>query len=150
MANSRRISISLQQTLGADSNVSGYQNAITAWQQTPEDGGGPSPGFLTVPQGGMIVDLSRLVDPGPCLIQCIEDDDDVFVSYGIYDPIADKFYPFGAVWGKGPAHFFEFSPDFTERYEGTGTGTSSEFLQFMMKPRLNAGACRVKVDAFNY
>lgn len=104
---------------------------------------GPTPGAITVSVEGTDVNLSQLTTPGWCRLWNLDATN--FVTYGIWDPEAELFYPFGELEpGKGAV--LKLSRFLFQEY-GTGAGTEGpDTNQFRM--RANSAACNVVVEAF--
>lgn len=102
-----------------------------------------SPGSVTVPLGGKIIDLSEITTPGFTVLRNTSDDEDAYVEYGVYDPATDTFEPFGEL-GPGESNLVKLSRNFRETYEGTGTGTTGPGKRFFMKA--NGEECVVHIE----
>ncbi len=107
---------------------------------------GPVPGAFLASIFGTDVDLSKLVALGGLYtIQNLDQTN--FVSVGIYDPDARRFYPFrdilpGEHWTDRLSRFYR--EDFSGR--GTGTTTMNNTLRVMA----NTAPCVVNVCAFDF
>lgn len=120
-----------------------YPAANSEFRVTVTGTKGPTPGALTIPVGGKVIVLDELVTPGLCRI--VNRDEDNFVTFGMWDQSASRFYPMFEV-GPGEAYVFKFSRDVREEYTNTGTGTTGLAAKFFAKA--NTAACSVSVEAF--
>lgn len=120
-----------------------YQSQPTSFVADVDGSKGPTPGALTVPTGGKIILFNELTTPGLCRL--INYDQTNYVTYGIYDPDYDRFYPLGELL-PGESYVLRLSRIFRQEYDGTGTGTSPPSCYFFMKA--NTAQCNVSVEAF--
>jgi len=104
---------------------------------------GPTPGALTIPTGGKAVSFEELSTPSLCVLK--NSDATNYVSYGIYDPQTDVYYPLGELL-PGESYVLRLSRDLQEEYVGTGTGTTAANNQFFMKA--DGADVEVTVKAF--
>ena len=140
MANEIRVNSSLTiRQVDADNNVVlEYQSRPTSFQEDMSGAVGPSPGAILALTTGTIVDLSVLTIPGAYRIASLDDDEGNYIEYGIYDPQADEFYPWGEL-RPGHSHVGYFSRNLLEMYTNTGTGTTGAIKKVMVKA-FNANA----------
>lgn len=106
---------------------------------------GPVPGAFTAATTGTDVDLSELTTPGVCIIKNFDDTN--YVTYGMWDPESNLFYPLGEVQ-PGEAWPLRLSRFISQEYgTGTGTGTAGPSTN-KLRIIANAAACNVSVEAF--
>lgn len=149
MAGQATIQVSLQIASGAlsyRSNPTGFNTVVNA-TSAPK---GPSPGAITVPYGGVSVDLSQLSVPGWCWLQNL--DAAAYVEYGIYDETSLTYYPLGLI-PPGTPQLIYLSPNLgVADHPGTGTHSSGHTTKLFLKAfnsTLSAEvACDARVDAF--
>ncbi len=139
MANEARITSSLQIVKAPIT----YLSQPTAFTADVDGTKGPCIGAFTASVYGTIVDFSQLTTPGLYRVQ--NQDDANYVEWGLYDPDSDKFYPKEEV-GPGETYVGKFSRNLLERYEGTGTGTSSPTMKIMFKA--NTANVEVLLEVF--
>lgn len=111
------------------------------------DGKGPTPGSITVTYDGTLIDLSELTDPGYLHMVNQEPTEGTTVSWGVYDPQTNRYYPIG-VLRPGKPVFFELDELFgSEFYPVTGTGTGISSNSLMIKAK-DGDSATVFVGAF--
>jgi hypothetical protein len=139
MANEASIRSSLQIRKG---NLN-YQGQPTAFLGNVTGTKGPLPGAVSVPPGGINVDLSGLTKPGYCRLQNL--DAVATVDYGIWDATSSTFFPVGEIQ-PGETYIIRFSRHLMEEYFGTGTGVLDPSDRFRL--RSSVGTVVVVVEAF--
>lgn len=139
MANEVQIRSSLQ----VNKDAIEYQSRPTAFAADMAGTKGPTPGALTVSTGGTDVDLTGLTTPGFCRMQ--NQDTTNFVTYGIWDPEGNKFFPLGEMLA-GEVFVLRLARDIEAEY-GTGTGTTGANTN-RLRLKANTAACVVLVEAF--
>lgn len=103
-----------------------YQNRPVSFIADVGGRKGPTPGALTAPKYGKVVDFGELSTIGFCIIRNLEKKGEAAsrpLEYGIYDPGSGLTFPFGEVW-PGEMYVLRLSPNLSEEYSGTGTGTT--------------------------
>lgn len=139
MANEVRIQASLRIISG---NVN-YNAQPTSYNDTLSSTKGPSPGAVTVDTEGTDIDFSELIVPGWCRLMNLDDTN--FVTWGIWDPETEKFYPCGEL-GPGQTYPIKLSRYLQQEF-GTGTGTTGpDTNRFRIKA--DTAPCDVLVEAF--
>ena len=104
---------------------------------------GPAPGAFTASLAGTSVDLSEFTTPGLCRVQNIDATN--YVTWGIWDPESELFYPLGEILA-GESYVIRLSRLLSGEL-GTGAGTvGANTNTFMFKS--NTAACVVLVEAF--
>lgn len=124
-----------------------YQSRPTAFQADVTGTKGPTPGAIAVSTSGVDVSLAELGTPGLCRLMNLTDDDNIYITYGIWDPESTKFYPLGELLA-GESYVIRLARDIQEEYgAGAGTGTTGADTN---KLRLKAigGAAVALVEAF--
>jgi hypothetical protein len=141
MANEVRVQSGLQVLKRNDANtivMVDYQSRPISFQADMTGAVGPSPGAILALTTLTVVDLSLLTIPGFYRISSLDDDTGNYVQYGIYDPQADEFYPWGEL-GPGESYVGKFSRNLLEMYTNTGTGTTGTIKRVAVKA-FNANA----------
>ena len=136
---------SVRSALTINKDTFQHRPSRTAFNMDVEGRMGPSPGGLTIPIGGVVVDLSQFVTPGLYEIANLEEEGGNYFTYGIYDPEQGRFYP----WGEchpGQSFVGLFSRDLREEYVGTGTGTTAPTNKVFLKA--NGGTVAGYLGAF--
>ena len=139
MANEATVISSLQIRKG---NVD-YQSRPTSYQADVASGKGPSPGALTVPTGGRVIDLSELATLGLCKIANI--DETTTLRWGLYDLSTNTYMPVGKML-PGEFTVLRLDLDIEGEYSGTGTGTIGIGNRLFL--RGDGASCEVLVEAF--
>jgi hypothetical protein len=111
--------------------------------------GGPTPGFISATYDGTDVDLSQLAAPGWIDIYNQEPTTDgVTVSWGVYDPETDRYYPVGKLLpGEGTGLFRVDDLLQGEFYPATGSGSSVMTNRLRVKAK-DGDVASVVVSAF--
>lgn len=126
-----------------------HQPRQREWKADMTGAKGPTPGAITATYDGTDIDLSQLTDPGWIDIYNQEPEDGgITVSWGVYDPETDRYYPVGKIapgQGTGMLHLdellqFEFDPA-----TGTGTGNPTNRLRIKAK---DGDEANILVQAF--
>lgn len=148
MSGQATVSQSLQITSGNlqyRSQPTGYVDTINATHAAK----GPTPGALTVPIGGVAVNLSALTVPGYCWLQNL--DTVKMLEYGIYDAVSGAFYPMGLV-KPGLWVCLFLSPHLGKAdVPGTGTdetGTTKFYLKGFAADAETQASLLARVDVF--
>lgn len=104
---------------------------------------GPTPGAVTVAVLGTTISLAQLTTPGICVFKNLDDTN--YVTYGIWDPETETFYPLGEIL-PGEVYVLRLSRSISAEY-GTGTGTLVPDTNNLMF-RADTAAVVVSVEAF--
>jgi len=105
---------------------------------------GPTPGAISIPIGGVAVDLSQLGTPGVAWFH--NQDDTEWVEVGIHD--GSIFHPLLEL-GPGECYPVRLSRHLNMRETVTGTGTiSTEINDLWVKPLLAVPLGQVTIHAF--
>ena len=146
MSGEASIQVSLQINKSDAAGIVNYRSYPTTFTADVDGALGPTPGAFEVSVYGTQVDLSELTQPGLCRIS--NQDATNFVTYGIYDPETDKFYPLGEILA-GEFYIIRLSRDlgWESTASGTGTGTTGPQTNVLMFIA-NTAACVVLVEAF--
>lgn len=104
---------------------------------------GPCPGSFTATVAGTDCDLSELTTPGYCRFQ--NQDDTNFVTFGIWDPEGEVFYPLGEIL-PGETYVLRLSRDLAWEF-GTGTGTTGAETN-RLRFKADTAPLNVLVEAF--
>lgn len=136
---------SINVNLNIDADNVKYRSHPTNFRTDVTGRKGPVPGAFDVSVLGVNVDLSQLTVPGLAILKNIESDDSTdYVTYGIYDTSAGRFYPLGELW-PGDVWPIRLSRNLGDEISGTSSGTVSGSGLHM---RSHAGTVRVSVEAF--
>lgn len=120
-----------------------YTPPVTNFRVDVDGSKGPTPGAVTISVTGTDIDFSELDIPGPARILNLDSTN--FVTFGIFDPETNKFYPIGEIL-PGEVYPIRFSRYLADEF-GTGSGTTGPHtnrLRFMA----DTAACDVSVEAF--
>ncbi len=121
-----------------------YQSQPQAFQADVTGRKGPTPGALTIPVYGKVIDLGELSTPGLCRVQNLDATN--YITIGMYNPITDIFTPFMELL-PGESYVFRFSRNIQEQYTGqTGTGTTGQINR--MLAMANFAPAVLLVEAF--
>lgn len=96
---------------------------------------GPAPAAFLATYDGTDVDLSGFTDPGWCHIINNEASGGVTVSWGIYDPETDRYYPLGKLEPGQDTGLFQLDDLFRGEFVGTGTGTDLGINRLRVKAK---------------
>ena len=146
MSGEATLQISLQiNKADATGNVN-YRSYPTQFNADVDGALGPTPGAFVVSIYGTDADLSELSVPGLCRLT--NQDPTNFITYGIYDPEADKFYPLGELLA-GEFYVLRLSRELGWEFAGAGTGTGTtgpytNTLRFVA----DTASCNVLMEAF--
>lgn len=141
MANEIRVQTSLQINTGSLQ----YRSQPTQFNADMAGIGGPTPGQLVASLIGTDVDLSELEELGGlCRIQNLDDTN--FVTYGIFDFSANRFYPLGEML-PGESYVLRLSREIGVEY-GTGTGSAPLGTGDTLRIKADTAPCKVLVEAF--
>jgi hypothetical protein len=100
------------------------------------------PGDIDVPDTGVLLDLSQLIQPGLVWWQNLDPTN--FVTVGPYD--GSRFYPFMEML-PGEMQQFRFSRWLNQEFLGTGTGTNADKNKVLMIA--TGGTCIVRAHIFD-
>lgn len=140
MANEATVHSSLQ--IRSSSGSLNYRTARGAFTADVAGNKGPVPGALTVPVGGVNVDLSGLTYPGLCVVSNLEAvGAATYVRFGVSD--GSSFYP---VIELLPGESYAIRLPRTGGVEYAGTGTNADVNTFHL--RSYGGTSVVSVEAF--
>lgn len=146
MSGEAKIHVSLQITKADAAGNVNYRSYPTQFDADVDGALGPTPGAILASIYGTDVDLSQLTVPGICRLS--NQDSDNFVTYGIYDPEADKFYPLGELL-PGEFYILRLSRDLGWESTGSGTGTGTTGPQTnRLRVQADTAACAVLIEAF--
>ena len=144
MSSEAQLQISLKINKSGTSGNLNYQSYPTQFTSDVDGALGPTPGAFLVSVDGTDVDLSQLTTPGLCRLS--NQDGNNFVTYGLKDPVTNKFYPLGELL-PGEFYVLRLSRVLGWGYSGSGTGTSGDDvnkLHFIA----DIDPCVVLVEAF--
>ena len=120
-----------------------YQSRPTVFSADVSGTKGPTPGAVTFSTAGEDVDLTGLTVPGLCRLQ--NQDPTNYVTYGIWDPEGNTFYPLGELLS-GESYVLRLSRDIEEEF-GTGGGTTGPNTN-RLRIKADTAACVVLVEVF--
>jgi hypothetical protein len=146
MANEARITVStyIRKVSGSITLID--HNRSRTFQATVEGTKGPAVGAITVTPYGTDVSFSELTTPGICQLTNQSATDTV--EYGVYDPEADRYLPFGEIQ-PGESYLVRLSRNFGWETLGSGTGTGTIGMSTnMLRIRSLGEECNVLVEAF--
>jgi len=136
--------ISIRSSLQIRKDNLEYQSKPTAFNATMvADAAAPTPGRITVPIEGVDVDLTALTTPG--IARLMNLDSTNYITYGIYDPDGDTFYPLGELL-PGESYVLRMSRNLQEEY-GTGTGTTGADTN-RLRLKADTASCEALVEIF--
>jgi len=120
-----------------------YRSEPTVFNADVSGTKGPVPGAISVSVVGVDVDFLELTTPALCRLMNIDSTN--FVTYGIWDPEGNTFFPLGEIL-PGETYVLRLSRGLHQEL-GTGSGTigpDTNRLRF----RANTAACNVVIEAF--
>ncbi len=139
MVNEASIRSSLQITKGKIE----YRSSPTQFSADVTGSKGPSPGAVDISTAGTDIDFSELTTPGLCRIQ--NQDPTNYVTYGIWDPENNTFFPLGELL-PGETYPLRLSRLLQEEL-GTGSGTSGADTN-RLRFKADTASVVVLVEAF--
>lgn len=144
MANEARVNMTLtiRKTSGSIIQID-WRSSPGAYTADVAGTKGPTPGALTIPVGGEAVSFDELDTPGLCFL--MNNDDENYVTYGIWDIANDLFHPLGELL-PGEFQIIRLSRILQQEFTGTGTGTTGPDNRFFMKA--DTAPVNVTVAAF--
>lgn len=144
MANEAQIRSSLQiRKTSGSIVVLEYRGQPTSFLADVAGTKGPLPGAMTVSTSGTDVDFSELTTPALCRIMNMDDTN--FVTYGIWDPEGNTFFPLGELL-PGESFPLRLSRVIEEEF-GTGGGTTGPNTN-RLRFKADTAALVVLVEAF--
>ncbi len=133
----------IRTSLQINKNSIEYRSLPAAFSADVSGTKGPTPGAVTFSTAGEDVDLTGLTVPGLCRLQ--NQDSTNYVSYGIWDPEGNTFYPLGELL-PGESYILRLSRDIEEEF-GTGGGTTGPNTN-RLRIKADTAACVVLVEVF--
>lgn len=145
MANEIEVRVSVKARKGSLSYTQPHAGAFNITMTG--NGIGPTPGLQFATPEGTLIDFSLLTDgAGIAWIQNQSTTANDYITYGVYDPESDKFYPLHDVY-PGEGFPCRISQHLGEESGTAGTGTSGPTTNRMMVKSWNSASCPFLVDA---
>ncbi len=120
-----------------------YRSQPTVFKADVAGTKGPVPGAITVTILGTDVDFGELTTPALCRIQ--NQDANNFVTYGIWDPENNTFFPLGELLA-GETYVLRLSRNLQEEFQ-TGTGTIGANTN-RLRLKADTASLNVSIEAF--
>lgn len=138
-----RSSLQIRKDDGSGLVLLDYRSQPTTFEADVSGTLGPTPGAFAASTAGTDVDLTELTTPGFCRLT--NQDATNFVTFGIWDPEGNTFFPLGEIL-PGESYVLRLARDIQAEY-GTGAGTIGANTN-RLRIKANTAACNVNVEAF--